>query len=49
MRVAGSKAATYGAGQTFYEAANTAHLVSANASRTLPAHFVAYSICGAKV
>jgi quercetin dioxygenase-like cupin family protein len=35
----------YTPGQSFYEAPNAAHLVSANASATEPAKFLAYFIC----
>jgi quercetin dioxygenase-like cupin family protein len=35
----------YKAGQTFYEAPNGVHLVSANASSTQPAKLLAYFIC----
>ncbi len=35
----------YSAGQGFYEAPNSVHLVSANASSTRPAKLVAYLIC----
>src|SRR6266566_6113315 len=37
--------AVYKAGQTFYEAPNGHHVVSANASKTEPATFVAFFIC----
>jgi hypothetical protein len=33
------------AGESFHEAPNGVHLVSANASSTKPAKFVAYLIC----
>lgn len=33
------------AGQSFYEAPNTHHLISANASTTEPAKFLAYFVC----
>ena len=36
---------TYKAGESFYEAPNGVHLVSANASSTEPARLVAYLIC----
>jgi quercetin dioxygenase-like cupin family protein len=36
---------TYQAGETFYEAPNRIHLISANASSSEPAKFVAYLIC----
>jgi quercetin dioxygenase-like cupin family protein len=35
----------YRAGDTFYEAPNGVHQVSANASQTEPAKFVAYFVC----
>ena len=35
----------YRAGEGFYEAPNGVHLVSANASSTKPAKFVAYLVC----
>lgn len=35
----------YHTGQTFYEASNSAHLVSANASSQKPVKFVAYFVC----
>jgi quercetin dioxygenase-like cupin family protein len=39
-------AATYVAGETFYETPNTLHRVSSNASMTRRARFLAYFICG---
>jgi quercetin dioxygenase-like cupin family protein len=44
-QVKGEREATYKAGESFYEAPNGVHLVSANASSTKPAKFVAYLIC----
>ncbi len=44
-QVQGEPEATYRAGESFYEAPNGVHLVSANASSTEPAKFVAYLIC----
>lgn len=41
----GEPARTYGRGETFYEAPNRVHQISANASKTTPAHFLAYFIC----
>lgn len=41
----GEPAATYSAGQSFYEAPNTVHVVSANASRDRPVRFLAYFVC----
>jgi quercetin dioxygenase-like cupin family protein len=39
---------TYTAGQTFYEAPNSLHAVSANASKTEPVTFLAYFVCDHK-
>jgi quercetin dioxygenase-like cupin family protein len=39
---------TYTAGQTFYEAPNSLHSVSANASTTQPVTFLAYFVCDHK-
>jgi len=44
-QVKGEAEMTYKAGESFYEAPNGVHLVSANASATEPAKFVAYMIC----
>jgi quercetin dioxygenase-like cupin family protein len=44
-QVKGEPEMTYKAGESFYEAPNGAHLVSANASSTEPAKLVAYFIC----
>jgi len=44
-QVKGQPASTYNAGESFYEAPNSVHLVSANASKTLPAKFLAYFVC----
>ena len=44
-RVQGEAEAVYRAGQTFYEAPNGVHAVSANASATEPARFLAYFTC----
>jgi quercetin dioxygenase-like cupin family protein len=44
-QVEGRPEATYKAGQSFYEAPNGVHLVSANASSTEPAKLLAYFIC----
>jgi len=38
-------AKTYKAGETFYEAPNGVHLISANASDSAPAKFLAYFVC----
>ena len=47
-QVKGEPAATYTAGESFYEAPNTVHLVSANASRERPVRFLAYFACDRK-
>jgi quercetin dioxygenase-like cupin family protein len=44
-KVQGKPEMIYKAGQSFYEAPNEIHLVSANASTTEPAKFLAYFIC----
>jgi len=44
-QVKGEPEAIYKVGESFYEAPNGVHLVSANASSTEPAKFVAYLIC----
>lgn len=44
-QVKGEPEAVYQAGQTFFEAANGVHQVSANARADAPAKFVAISIC----
>lgn len=44
-QVEGQPEKTYKAGESFYEAPNGVHLVSANASSTEPAKLVAYLIC----
>jgi quercetin dioxygenase-like cupin family protein len=44
-RVKGEPEAIYKAGETFYEAPNGVHVVSANASQTEPATFIAYFVC----
>jgi quercetin dioxygenase-like cupin family protein len=44
-QVKGEPETTYKAGESFYEAPNGVHLVSANASSTEPAKLVAYLIC----
>ena len=41
----GEPEAVYTVGESFYEAPNGVHLVSANASQTLPAKFIAYFVC----
>ncbi len=45
MRVKGEPEAIYKPGQTFYEAPNSVHAISANASKTEPARFLAYFTC----
>lgn len=45
MQVKGEPETVYKAGQSFYERPNGTHLVSANASSTESAKFVAYMIC----
>lgn len=45
MQVDGAPEIVYRAGDTFYEAPDAAHLVSANASRAEPATFLAASTC----
>lgn len=44
-QVKGEPEATYKAGESFYEAPNGVHVVSANASQTEAATFVAYFVC----
>jgi|ERR1700733_4078126 len=44
-RVEGEPEAVYNAGDAFYEAPNGIHEVSANASQTQPAAFIAYFVC----
>jgi quercetin dioxygenase-like cupin family protein len=44
-QVKGEPEAIYKPGETFYEAPNGIHLVSANASQTAPLRFVAYFTC----
>ena len=44
-QVKGQPEMTYKAGESFYEAPNDVHLVSANASSSEPAKLVAYLIC----
>ena len=45
MQVKGEPEAVYKSGDTFFEAANGVRLISANASSTEPAKFVAYFLC----
>jgi quercetin dioxygenase-like cupin family protein len=44
-QVQGERVAIYRAGQTFYEAPNGVHQISANASTTRPVKFLAYFVC----
>ena len=44
-QVSGEREAVYAAGESFYEAPNSAHLVSANASKKLPVRFLAWFTC----
>ena len=44
-QVKGEPVAIYKAGEAFYEAPNGIHEVSANASQTEPATFIAYFVC----
>jgi quercetin dioxygenase-like cupin family protein len=45
MQVKGEPEAIYKAGQSFYEAPNGVHAISANASKTQRARFLAYFTC----
>jgi quercetin dioxygenase-like cupin family protein len=45
MQVKGEPEATYKAGQSLYEAPNGVHAISANASKTERARFLAYFTC----
>jgi len=44
-KVAGEPEAVYNSGESFYEAPNGVHEISANASQSKPAKFIAYFIC----
>lgn len=44
-QVKGGPETIYKAGESFYEAPNGVHLVSANASSTEPVKFIAYFVC----
>ncbi len=44
-QVKGQAEAIYGPGESFYEAPNGVHQVSANASDKLPVRFLAYFVC----
>jgi|WetSurMetagenome_2_1015567.scaffolds.fasta_scaffold764533_1 quercetin dioxygenase-like cupin family protein len=45
MKIKGDVLRTYRAGDSFYEPPNTVHEISANASNSEPAKFVAYFVC----
>lgn len=45
MKVKGEPEKIYKAGESFYEAPNRIHEVSANGSQTRPARFLAYFVC----
>jgi quercetin dioxygenase-like cupin family protein len=45
MGVKGEPERMYGAGESFYEQPNGVHLVSANASSSRPAKFIAFFVC----
>jgi len=49
MKVGGGPEVVYRAGETFYEAAGDVHQISANASATEPARFLAYFVCDSDV
>jgi quercetin dioxygenase-like cupin family protein len=44
-QVKGEPEATYKSGESFYESPNGVHVISANASQTKPAKFIAYFVC----
>lgn len=44
-QVAGEAAAVYGPGESFYEAPNGVHQVSANASKSTSTRFLAFFVC----
>ena len=44
-QVKGGPEAVYQVGESFFEPANGVHVISANASRTAPAKFLAYFLC----
>jgi quercetin dioxygenase-like cupin family protein len=48
-KVKGKPETIYKAGENFYEAPNGIHEISANASRTKPAKFLAYFVCDREV
>jgi quercetin dioxygenase-like cupin family protein len=45
MQVKGEREGVYKAGQSFYEAPNGVHQISANASAQEPAKFLAFFVC----
>lgn len=45
MHFKGDTATVFKAGESFYEAPNGVHLISANASATEPAKLIAYFVC----
>ena len=45
MKVTGEPEVIYNSGESFYEAPNGVHEVSANASQTKPAKLIAYFVC----
>ena len=45
MKVAGEPEVMYNSGESFYEAPNGVHEISANGSQTKPAKFIAYFVC----
>lgn len=47
-QVKGQPEVIYAAGESFYEAPNSAHIVSGNASRERPVTFLAYFVCDRK-
>lgn len=48
MQVNHDPEVVYKAGESFYEAANSAHMISANASDRVPVKFLAYFVCDHK-
>jgi quercetin dioxygenase-like cupin family protein len=45
MRVKGEPERTFGVGESFYEPPDGVHLVSANASKSRAAKFIAFFVC----
>jgi len=45
MRVKGARERTFGVGDSFYEPTDSVHIVSANASQSRVAKFIAFFIC----